>query len=159
LHSSKLTHCKKQSYPLTRTKATRDKNEFFRLTTELFAFILQSTFYCGQQPSERSSPMTAHQINRFSAKVIIVLSVLALLTVLSGYTHPPQAPETDEGAAAHIFQLSIAAVALSILVFLSTADWKQPSRSVRPLAFPAAALVLAFGALYYLEHFRYIAAH
>jgi hypothetical protein len=27
-------------------------------------------------------------------------------------------------------------------------------RSARPLALPAAALVLAFGALYYLEHCR-----
>ena len=100
--------------------------------------------------------MTTPQINRLTAKVIIVLSVLALLTVLSGY-YPPQPPEADEGTAAHIFQLSIVAVAFSIFVFLATADWKQPLRSVRPLAFPAAALVLAFGALYYLEHFRYTA--
>jgi hypothetical protein len=99
-------------------------------------------------------PITAQQINRLSAKIIIVFSVLALLTVLSGYTRPPQPPDPDEGAAAHIFQLSIVAVALSILIFLSTADWKQPWRSVRPLAFPAAALALAFGALYYLEHLR-----
>ena len=98
--------------------------------------------------------MTAQQINRLSTNIMIVLSVLALLTVLSGYTHPPQPPEPDEGTAAHIFQLSIVAVALSILVFLATADWKQPLRSVRPSAFPTAALVLAFGALYYLEHFR-----
>jgi len=98
--------------------------------------------------------MTAQQINRLSAKVIIVLSVLALLTVLSGYTHPPQPPEPDEGTAAHIFQLSIVAAACSILLFLATADWKQPLRTVRPLAFPAAALALAFAALYYLEHFR-----
>jgi hypothetical protein len=103
--------------------------------------------------------MTAQQINRLSAKIIIVLSLLALLAVLSGYTYPPQPPEPDEGTAAHIFQLSIVAVALSILVFLTTADWKQPLRSARPLAFPAAALVLAFGALYYLEHFRYATAH
>jgi hypothetical protein len=61
--------------------------------------------------------MTAQQINRRSAKVIIVLSVLALLTVLSGYTYPPQPPEPDEGTAAHVFQLSIVAVALSVLVF------------------------------------------
>jgi len=98
--------------------------------------------------------MTAQQINRLSAKIIIILSVLALLAVLSGFAHPPQPPEPDEGAAAHIFQLSIVAAALSILIFLATADWKQPLRSVRPLAFPAAALVLAFGALYYLEHLR-----
>jgi len=103
--------------------------------------------------------MAARQINRLSAKVIIALSVLALLTVLSGYTYPPQPPEADEGTAAHIFQLSIVAVAFSILVFLVTADWKQPLRSVRPLAFPGAALALAFAALYYLEHFRYATAH
>jgi ABC-type uncharacterized transport system permease subunit len=103
--------------------------------------------------------MTAQQINRLSAKVIIMLSVLVLLTVLSGYAYPPQPPEPDEGAAAHIFQLSIVAVALSTLIFLITADWKQPLRSILPLAFPAAALVLAFGALYYLEHFRYVARH
>jgi hypothetical protein len=103
--------------------------------------------------------MTAQQINRLSAKIIIVPSVLALLTVLSGYIYPPQPPEPDEGTAAHIFQLSIVAVALSILVFLTTADWKQSLRSVRPLAFPAAALLLALGALYYLEHFRYATTH
>ena len=103
--------------------------------------------------------MAAHQINRLSGKVIIVLSLLALLTVLSGYTHPPTAPEPDEGLAAHIFQLSIVAVALSTVFFLATADWQQPLRTVRPLAFPAAALVLACGALYYLEHFRYVASH
>jgi hypothetical protein len=103
--------------------------------------------------------MTGLQINRLSAKVIIVLSVLALLTVLSGFTHPPQPPEPDEGTAAHIFQLSIAAVAVSIFVFLATADWKRPLRTVRPLALPAAALVLAFGALYYLEHLRYPLPH
>ena len=97
--------------------------------------------------------MTAQQINRLSTKVIIILSVLVLLTVLSGYAYPPQPPEPDEGAAAHIFQLSIVAVALSTLLFLITADWKQPLRSVLPLACPAVALVLAFGALYYLNIF------
>jgi prepilin signal peptidase PulO-like enzyme (type II secretory pathway) len=103
--------------------------------------------------------MTAQQINRLSANITIVWSVLALLTVLSGYTHPPQPSEADEGAAAHIFQLSMVAVAFSMLVFLVTADWRKPLRSVRPLAFPATALALAFAALYYLEHFRYATAH
>jgi len=98
--------------------------------------------------------MTPQQLNRLSSKVIIALSLLALLTVLSGFTHPSQPPEPDEGAAAHIFQLSIVAVAFSILVFLVTTDWKQGLRAVRPLAFPAVALVLAFGVLYYVEHLR-----
>jgi hypothetical protein len=93
--------------------------------------------------------MRRQQINRVSGKVVVVLSLAALLAVLSGYIQPPQ---QDEGAAAHIFQLSIVALVPMILLFLVTADWKQPWRSARPLSFPAAALVLAFGALYFLEH-------
>jgi len=95
--------------------------------------------------------MSGLQINRISGKVIIVLSLIALLTVLSGYFQPPQ---PDEGTAAHIFQLSIVALVLMLLLFLATADWRRPSRSARSLAFPAATLVVAFAALYYLEHFR-----
>ena len=94
--------------------------------------------------------MRGRQINRISGKVIIFLSLTALLAVLSGYTQPPQ---PDEGSAAHIFQLSIVALVPMILLFLATADWKQPSRSARPLAFPVAALVVAFAVLYYLEHY------
>ena len=95
--------------------------------------------------------MRGRQTNRISGKLIIFLSLTALLAVLSGYTQPPQ---PDEGSAAHIFQLSIVALVPMILLFLATADWKQPSRSARPLAFPVAALVVAFAALYYLEYYR-----
>lgn len=95
--------------------------------------------------------MRGPQINRVSAIVILALSLTALFTVLSGYAQPPQ---PDEGTAAHIFQLSLVALVPAILLFLASADWKQPSRTMRPLAIPAAALVLAFAALYYLEHYR-----
>ncbi len=93
--------------------------------------------------------MSKRQINGVSGALMVLLSVIALLTVLSGYTQ--QLP-ADEGAAAHIFQLSIVAVVPIILLFLATADWKERWRSARPLALSAATLVLAFGALYYLEH-------
>jgi len=95
--------------------------------------------------------MRGQQINRVSGKVLIVLSLTALLAVLSGYAQPPP---PDEGTAAHIFQLSIVALVPMLLLFLATADWRRPLPSARPLAFPAAALVFAFGALYYLEHYR-----
>ena len=85
-----------------------------------------------------SEVMHWQQINRISGKIVIVLSVTALLTVLSGYTQPPTPPESDEGTAAHIFQLSIVALVPMILLFLAMADWKRPLRSVRLLAFPAA---------------------
>ena len=95
--------------------------------------------------------MRVEQINRASSRVLIVLSLTALFAVLSGYAQPPQ---PDEGTAAHIFQLSIAALVPMIILFLATADWRLPLRSARLLAVPAGALVLAFGALYYLEHYR-----
>ncbi len=95
--------------------------------------------------------MTAPQINRVSQTIILILSAIALVTVLTGYFQPPQ---PDEGAAAHIFQLSIVALVPTIFLFLVTAEWKQPARIIRPLIFPAATLIVSFGALYYLEHFR-----
>jgi hypothetical protein len=95
--------------------------------------------------------MTAQQINRVTGWIVTVLSATALLTVLSGYTHP-RLP--DEGTAAHIFQLSIVALVPMILLFLCTADWKRPWQGARVLTFPATTLTLAFGALYYLEHYR-----
>jgi hypothetical protein len=95
--------------------------------------------------------MLGQRINGVSAKVMIVLSLTALVTVLTGYMQPPQ---PDEGTGAHIFQISVAALVPTLLLFLATADWRQPLRNARPLAFSAIALVLAFGALYYLEHFR-----
>lgn len=95
--------------------------------------------------------MRAQNLHRASAVTLAVLSLTALAAVLSGYLQPPQA---DEGPAAHIFQLSILALVPAIVLFLGTADWKQPMRSARFLAFPGAALVLAFGALYFLEHYR-----
>jgi len=95
--------------------------------------------------------MHGKQINRVSSKALIVLSLTALLAVLSGYAQPPQ---PDEGAAGHIFQLSIVALAPTILLYLATADWRRPLRSTRPAAFAAVTLAIAFGALFYLEHYR-----
>jgi hypothetical protein len=96
--------------------------------------------------------MSAQKINRVSSKVLVALSLAALLAVLSGYTQPPQ---PDEGTAAHIFQLSIVAAGLITVLFLATANWRHPWRSAaRPLAIPVAALVLAFAALHHLEQYR-----
>jgi hypothetical protein len=52
---------------------------------------------------ERSDAMHAQQINRVSGKAVIVLSLIALFTVLSGFLQPRQ---SDEGAAAHIFSFN-----------------------------------------------------
>lgn len=91
------------------------------------------------------------KLNRASYTLLVVLSLIALLTVLSGYVQPPQA---DEGTAAHIFQLAIVLLVPVVVIFLATSDWIQPLRSVRRLFFPVSALMIAFGALYFLEHVR-----
>ncbi len=98
--------------------------------------------------------MRAEQVHSISSKAVIVLSLVALITVLTGYLQPPHTPAPkDEETGAHIFQLSIVLLAPVLLLFLATAEWTHPGRSARPLAIPAAALVIAFSALYYLEHY------
>jgi len=91
------------------------------------------------------------KLNRVSYALLVALSLIALLAVLSGYLQPPQA---DEGTAAHIFQLAIVLLVPVILVFLATSDWIRTLQSVRRMFLPVSALILAFGALYYLEHVR-----
>jgi hypothetical protein len=94
----------------------------------------------------------AHRVNSVSGKIMLFLSFLAFITVVTGYGQPPQ---PDEGTGAHIFQLSIVLLAPVILIFLATADWSRPRSSALPLALTAVFVVLAFGALYYLEHYWY----
>jgi uncharacterized YccA/Bax inhibitor family protein len=94
-----------------------------------------------------------NQVNRASSIGMVLLSLTALFVVLWGYSQPPL---PDEGTGAHIFQLSIVALVPMTFLFLTTADWRQPRQSARPLALATAATVLAFGALYYLEHVYYL---
>ena len=96
--------------------------------------------------------MHTQRLNRVCSRLVLVLSLIALLTVLLGFTQPRQPAPTDEGSLAHIFQIAIVLVAATVLLFLFSADWKQPVRSIRPLVIPSAVLVVAFTALYYLEH-------
>lgn len=95
--------------------------------------------------------MAGQRVNRFSSRALVILSCIAFATVFSGYFQPPK---SDEGTAAHIFQLSIVALGPTILLFLVTADWKRPRSSAPPLALAGILLVLAFAGLYYLEHYR-----
>ena len=93
------------------------------------------------------------RINQISSIILVALSLIALLTVLSGFAFPAQAREPDEGAAAHIFQLSVVALVPTVILFLMTADWKRLMRTARPLALASGILVAAFAALFYLEHY------
>jgi hypothetical protein len=80
-----------------------------------------------------------------------MLSLTALATVVVGLTQPLQ---PDEGTPAHIFQWSVAGLMPIGVLFLATADWRQPWRSLRLLACAGLVTVFSFAALYYLEHLR-----
>lgn len=90
---------------------------------------------------------------RVSGAAVIVLSLTALVVVVSGYLQPRQFAQPDEGTGAHIFQLSIVALVPALLLYLATADWRRPWRNARLLAVAGVAVVLSFAALYYGEHY------
>ncbi len=97
--------------------------------------------------------MKAPEINRITTIGLSALSAIALLDVLLlGYTRPPLA---DEGVGAHIFQLAVLSLVPTAALWLATAEWTEPLRLVRRLIFPVVLVVLAFAALYYLEHSFY----
>jgi uncharacterized membrane protein YozB (DUF420 family) len=98
---------------------------------------------------------TRQRIHRLSATLLLMLAVVALLSVLSGYTLPRSPAPTDEGAAAHIFQLSVVAWIVAFLCFLASADWVRPLRNLRRLVLPAGTLAVAFAVLYHLEHYYF----
>jgi hypothetical protein len=80
---------------------------------------------------------------------VTVLSVIAFAAAL----HRPQPFQPDDGTAASMFRLSLAALSDAVLVFLITADWNEPRRRAKELALPAAAVISAV-TLYYLQrHF------
>jgi len=85
--------------------------------------------------------MLTEKINRVSGRVVTGLSLLALLTVISGYF---QAPQADEGTAAHIFQISIVLIVPTIALFLVTADWKEPARPTADVGRAGSCLVAGF---------------
>jgi len=107
-------------------------------------FVVQSEWKTGRT-------MFVSTVHRLSGAAVIALSLLALLAVVSGYFQPPQ---PDEGTAAHLFQLSIAALAPSVLLYFATADRRRPFPK-RLLASAAIIVAIAFAVLYYLERVFY----
>jgi len=107
--------------------------------------------------------MHTDQINRASSIGILILSGIALGTILIGLIAPAirlgyiPPPDPDEGSLAHIFQLSIVLLLPAGCVFLATADWEKPLQMVRRLIVPGVAVTLAFSILYYFE--KYVPTH
>ena len=101
--------------------------------------------------------MSEQRANRISGHIVLGLSLFAMslvvgATVLTMQGRFDPSPDGDEGTAAHLFQLAIVLIVPAGLAFLATADWRQPWPVVKRLMLPAAALVVAFWTLYYMEH-------
>jgi hypothetical protein len=103
------------------------------------------TCYIEKIKSALGGFMNRQKINHISAIVPIVMSSLALLTVLAVITTGWERNLKDEGAAAHIFQILVVAQIPFTLAFLVTANWKQGMLVVRPLAFQFLPIGIAFG--------------
>jgi ABC-type uncharacterized transport system permease subunit len=104
--------------------------------------------------------MSVEAINRATRIGLTVLSLTAFATVLQAVVravisgHVP-APAADEGTAAHIFQLAAVGSIVAGVAVVATTDWTHPWRGLRPLLFPAAALVVAFAVVFYFENIYY----
>ena len=104
--------------------------------------------------------MDGDRINRMSSVGMFVLSLTASvvpwsLAWLRGFDQPP---EQDEGAPAHLFQLSIALLVPVTLTFIATADWARPWLMLRRVAMPTVLVVLSVAALFYYERI-YVPTH
>ncbi len=103
--------------------------------------------------------MCERRVNRASGRLLLGLALFAMSLVVGGAVlarlgrfNP--SPGGDEGTPAHLFQLAIVLLLPTGLTFLATADWRRPLEVAKRLVIPAAALAVAFSALYYMEHLR-----
>ncbi|HET7225567.1 MAG TPA: hypothetical protein VFK69_07595 [Candidatus Eisenbacteria bacterium] len=96
--------------------------------------------------------MHSTRTHQITIVAVWALSLIALACIVVGLAvGARQAPQQDEGALAHVFQLAIAALLPAGIGFLATADWRRPWRTIRPLAIPAIAVAIAFVTLFYME--------
>ena len=95
--------------------------------------------------------MNRQKINRVSAIVPVVMSLLAVALVLVVVTTGWERHLNDEGAAAHIFQLLIVVQVPFILAFLATADWRRFAAIARPVALQVGSLFLAVGSVVFFK--------
>ena len=89
------------------------------------------------------------RVYRAAAAAVVLLSLVLLADVASGLIAPRQPPTADEGAQAHIFQIS---AALMIPALLAASLTTRSVRAAWPLALGIASLVMSFAAVYAIEH-------
>jgi len=96
--------------------------------------------------------MTRTRINHWTAATPLLLSGAAFLIALTAGLTGWERNLSDEGVAAHLFQLLIAAQVPMVILFLLTTDWAQSRSAGKWLALDLAAMAIAFApvALFHL---------
>ena len=92
--------------------------------------------------------MDRQKINLISATAAIILAIQAFVLVLIAIATGWERGLSDEGAAAHIFQILIVAEAIFTFGFLATANWKR----LRPIAHVVGAQAAIFVATFATGH-------
>ena len=92
--------------------------------------------------------MDSQRINRVTGFAPVAMSIAAYFLVLAAVAARWEVNQPDEGAAAHIFQLLVAGQVPIVLVYVASADWKRPWAILRMLLIQAAAVGIAFSAVF-----------
>ena len=94
--------------------------------------------------------MNVVSMKRPSAFLPVAMSLAALALVLGHAVRFGIIHETDEGAAAHIFQILMAAQVPLVAFFAMKWLPRSPRRALQILALQAVAIVAAFAAVFFL---------
>jgi hypothetical protein len=94
--------------------------------------------------------MNRQKINRISAIVPLILSLMACVWVLGNVAGGARSGG-DEGLGFKVFWLLILAQMPFILGYLVTADWNRQLKAATGIVLQVAALVLAFGPVAYFK--------
>ena len=95
--------------------------------------------------------LSSHPLRAPSAWLPIAMSLVACSLVLQHVArHLP--PETDEGTAAHLWQLLMAAQVPIVFWFAATRLPRDPRRGVVVLALQACAFASSLALLWWMEH-------
>jgi uncharacterized membrane protein len=90
-------------------------------------------------------------INRICAILPVILSLLAFALVLVAVATGWGTASNDEGTAAHLFQILIAAQLPIVVAYVVTAEWTWWQKALKPVAMQAAAIALAFAPVGYFH--------
>ena len=95
--------------------------------------------------------MDRARINSVVGRVPVVLSLAAFLIVVVALITGWDRGAKDEGAVAHLWQLSIVLQTPFILAFFATADWDRPRTVLHRFGMLASALMVALAPVFILR--------